>query len=624
MTTVIECTRLIKADGPLTKKLHLAADGKLANDSSQCRMSRGRAERAPLVDLRAFATLIEATPSNVALALGRLRDGLPDAVQVVVKRDLKAGKPGFIARTQDNFVYRKGKPALALHDYDTKGMPPDVKARVAALGGFTGALAAVCPGFAEAGYVRRRSTSANVVNIDTGEEYQTDGEHVFLTVADGSDARRYLYALHDRAWLNGFGWTMVGKAGQLLERSIVDKMVCAAERLVFEAAPDLEGPLKQLERKATVHDGPPLDTVAACPDLTARETADLKQLKAAAAEDRQGEAATAKAAFVEERTAKLVARGVDPARAKETAKAWSRGVLRPDATLEFDDPEIGTRTVADVLADPEAYIDEALADPIEGVEYGQQTAKILRRPTGEVFVNSFAHGGALYRLVYDARSVEEAILAAPKEEATRTLFRLIARADVDAVDRKRLCRLAGARSGLGTRVAEKMVKEAIAEHEEAEAEEQRKRNERESTKARLSVPPPDAEAAPVMRQWDDILANVSGPTPPMRDVEGWPVAVEERTVAGLHELTANAANDEVEEDADAKTRLPAPKIQLLTKHSLQSLEIELSDHMTFVAKTKHGDRAVAPHSRFLTHWLKYKRSRLPTLRAVITATLVLP
>ena len=397
----IELTRLIKANGPLTKKLHLTAGGKLDNDSTQCQMATGRIERIQLDDWREFGPLIEATPRNVAWALGSMLDGLPDTAHLTVKDDPQTGQSGFVARTADNFIYRPNRPAFILIDFDLKGMPDDVKARIEALGGFAGALTSVAPAIADAGYIERRSTSAGVHNPETGETYPSEGRHLYLLAQDGADARRFLYALHDRAWLNDLGWHMVGKAGQMLERSIIDRMVCAPERLVFEAAPDLEAPLKQRERKATVHDRPPLDTKDACADLTARETAEIKRLKAASAEDKKDEAAKAKAAFVEERTAKLVARGVDPAKAKETAEARSQGVLKEDVTLEFDDRAIGTKTVADVLADPEAYIGKALADPIEGVEYGRQTAKVLRRPTGEVFINSYAHGGAQYRLVRD-------------------------------------------------------------------------------------------------------------------------------------------------------------------------------------------------------------------------------
>ena len=208
-------------------------------------------------------------------------------------------------------------------------MPDVVRIRIDGLGGFIGALAAVCPGAASAGYIERRSTSAGVGNAATGERYQSDGRHLYLVVKDGADAKRFLCALHDRAWLLALVGYWIGKAGQLLDRSIIDRMVCAPERFVFEAAPDLESPLEQRPRPATVHDGAPLDTLAACPDLSAHEVGELQRLKAAAAIALKHEAATANAAFVEEQVGNAVERGVDPARARAAAEASSRGVLRP-------------------------------------------------------------------------------------------------------------------------------------------------------------------------------------------------------------------------------------------------------------------------------------------------------
>ena len=65
---------------------------------------------------------------------------------------------------------------------------------------------------------------------------------------------------------HGLGWMMVGAGGQLLERRIVDRMVYAPERLVFEGAPVLDPPLAQdqASRAPIVTDGPPIDTRAVC------------------------------------------------------------------------------------------------------------------------------------------------------------------------------------------------------------------------------------------------------------------------------------------------------------------------------------------------------------------------
>ena len=40
---------------------------------------------------------------------------------------------------------------------------------------------------------------------------------------DGGDTERFLKTLHDRCWLAGLGWHLIGKAGQLLDRSIIDR-----------------------------------------------------------------------------------------------------------------------------------------------------------------------------------------------------------------------------------------------------------------------------------------------------------------------------------------------------------------------------------------------------------------
>ena len=79
-------------------------------------------------------------------------------------------------------------------------------------------------------------------------------------------------------------------------------------------------------------------------------------------------------------------------------------MLRPDIELPFDDPELAGCTVGDVLADPERFEGETLADPLEGVAYGRCVAKIMRRADGTPWIHSFAHGRTIYELKHDATS----------------------------------------------------------------------------------------------------------------------------------------------------------------------------------------------------------------------------
>ena len=614
----IEITRLVKSDGPLTKRIHLDPQGALANDSGDCRMSQGTMSRQPLPDLRAFAALIETTPRNTAYALGTMRPGLPDSLKLVTKQDPRAGAPGFATRTQGTFVYEAARPALVLCDFDTKGMLLDVKRRLLEMDGFRGGLAAVCHGLAAAGRVHRRSTSANIVNGTTGETYQSHGQHVFVLVRDGSDAKRFLYTLHDRCWLAGLGWYIVGAAGQLLERSIIDRAVCAPERLVFEANPDLGPPLRQERRAAVVHDGPPLDTVTACHNLKKSEKAELDARKAAAAHPLGEERKKARKAFVDVHVERAVARGMDRDKARTMAERWGEGVLRPGAMLVFDDRDLGEVDVAAILADPDRFDGATLADPIEGVGYGRNCA-IVQIRSDEVQIYSFAHGGAIYKLQHDFASVEAAILAGAETDAVDILCRYGFRADLDKAEKKQLAKLAGERAGVGQRIAESMLADAAAARRKKAAQAVREENAAISTRMRIDEIMPDAEIGPVMELLDDILTAISANEPPMRDVEGLPVEVQCRETPGLHELTPRGANDEEEE----KSRLPSPKNFLLTGHDRESLEILIGDYIAFIRKTADGERSVAPPAKVINHFMKYRRSHMPRVYAVQTMPLVL-
>ena len=58
---------------------------------------------------------------------------------------------------------------------------------------------------------------------------------IMCSSRDGGDVERFLKDLHDRCWLHGFGWHLIGGAGQLLDRSIVDRMVGFGERFALKA-----------------------------------------------------------------------------------------------------------------------------------------------------------------------------------------------------------------------------------------------------------------------------------------------------------------------------------------------------------------------------------------------------
>src|SRR5215831_18589992 len=165
-------------------------------------------------------------------------------------------------------------------------MPKDVSERIDAAGDMWNALLTVAPELANAARVSRASTSAGLYRSDTGESIPgSNGVHHFVLVLDGGDIERFLKDLHDRCWLHGFGWDLIGRAGQLLDRSIVDRMVGFGERLCFEGAPEIVAPLAQDQAKRVpeAFEGDAIDSARAVPRLSVYERHRVKEAKGASA-----------------------------------------------------------------------------------------------------------------------------------------------------------------------------------------------------------------------------------------------------------------------------------------------------------------------------------------------------
>jgi hypothetical protein len=626
----IEIVEFAKVDGPLTKRIRLDSEGLLRSDGSACLMSEGTAWRRKFDRLEQFAACIANLAPNRAIALGALRPGLAEQVRIVTKDRLAESDvlpaSETIARTGDYIAYRQDGPSLALIDIDTKGMSQAARKRIDAIGGFLPALLSVLPELGTVGHVIRASTGAGLSRLDTGERLVgSNGRHVFVLVRDGADIKRFLTVLHKRCWLAGFGWLTLGASGQFLERSPIDRTVFALERLVFEAAPILEPPLAQdlSTRMPMVNEGPPLDTRAACPDLSVVEQARWQNLLDAEKGRLRPEAEKARAAFVARQAEIIVGRtGCTFAAARHSATRQCDGILLPDVELPFDDAELCGATVGDVLARPDSFVGATLADPLEGPDYGRGKAKIMCRPDGSLWINSFAHGRTVYELKHDATSVEANLAAGNPAEAADRFVRLSPVADLSSAEELRLRDRASQLSGVKPRALKTMIDDArrMAQHEHVLAERERQAAEPGDGRVRLNVPPPDAERLPVLRAVDEVLRSVEAAEPPMRDLEGYPIEVRCRQPLGLHMLSAAGSNL----TDPHNTRLPPPALPLLTRHTKYTVAHEIERHIEFVAGKNGNLRSVALPPIFVEHWIEYRDSTLPRVGCVATAPLVLP
>ena len=175
----------------------------------------------------------------------------------------------------------------------------------------------------------------------------------------------------------------------MLARSPVDLAMRSRVQPIFEGAPDLGPGLAQTPRLAVANNGGALDTVRACKPLSAAEEAEYKRRVADAKAAKRPEADRRRDEWVDARVAAMVAKGMHRSRGANGSaerrnqntgggRRSSPDVLPHLFKLEF--AELGVVTVADVLANPELYIEKTLADPHEGVEYGRQTAILYKGP----------------------------------------------------------------------------------------------------------------------------------------------------------------------------------------------------------------------------------------------------
>ena len=235
--------------------------------------------------------------------------------------------------------------------------------------------------------------------------------HHYVLVCDGGDVERFLKDLHERCWLYGLGWHLVGGAGQLLDRSIVDRMVGYGERLCFEGAPIIASPLAQDQAKRAPEaiEGEAINSALAVPRLTPYERQRVIEAKAASAKALGKSATEVRNKHDKELAEKVAAKSGTPmVTAVRLVKARHHGVLFSDVELQFDHLD-GLVTVGAVMADPDRYVGETLADPMEGVDYGRCKAMVMRRGDGDLFIHSFAHGRGIYRLRHDLKSAKAAL-----------------------------------------------------------------------------------------------------------------------------------------------------------------------------------------------------------------------
>jgi hypothetical protein len=611
---------LIKKGGPnpvMSKRIFLDEQEKVCSDGSQCLMAQGTATRATAETAADLAEHIIACGTDQAIALGALRADLPNSANITIPAKLK-DNPGAITRSRDFIDYRSGAPAWALIDFDTKGMPASVAASIEAVGGTWNALLNVAPGLQRAARVSRASTSSGLYRPDTGMQFSgSGGTHHYILVKDASDIERFLRDLHDRCWQHGLGWHLIGRAGQLLDRSLVDRMVAYGERLCFEGAPVVEPPLAQdvTERIPDVFEGEPIDTELVIPRLTEYQRHLIDEVKAESAEALGKAAAEIRAQHDQTLAERISAKsGMPIDSASRFVAARHRGVLLPHLDLDFD--HLGIVSVAEVIADPDRFVGETLADPLEGADYGRCKAKVMRGDDGRLLIHSYAHGRAIYLVRHDARSAKAAIAKAPVDGLVDYAMAILAMTEMEADELTDFANTVAKKADVGVQA----VKARIAKD----------RREREQAKRKATLvsggdgrwtrprPQPDGELLPTTKFLDEVLGSDQREEPPMRDASGNFVEVRVTKQWALHLLTADGTNAAV---GDAET-LKAPAEPTLVRLTPTGVEMLVERYVAFRVEKKNAVYFGALPGPFVTALMQFSPSVIPVVRAINTAPLV--
>ena len=369
------------------------------------------------------------------------------------------------------------------------------------------------------------------------------------------------------------------------------------------------------KRNPEIFEGETIDTELVVPPLTDYERQRVKEDKQASA-DALGRAAAEIRGEHDRVLAQQISEksGMPIISASRLVAVRHRGVLWPHLDLDFD--HLGILSVAQVLADPDRFIGETLADPLEGAAYGRCKAIVMRGDDGGLLIHSFAHGRAIYLLRHDVRSAKAAIAQAPVDGLIDYAMTILAATDMEADEHSDFVSIVARTAGVGVGAVKVRITKERREREQAE----RKKAMASGGDGRLirPRPQPDGELGPTTKFLDEVLASDQREEPPMRDASGNLVEVRVREPWSLHLLTADGTNAAVE---DAETmRAPAePGLNRLTPTGLKML---VERYVRFDVQKRNDSYFGTLPGPFVAALMEFSPSDIPVVRAINTAPLV--
>lgn len=372
---------------PVMTKVFRLVDGAL-HKTTAASMSRGTARRLSVATLAELAEVLDGLTPAQAVTWG----ACAREHAAIVPEAATATTPGAIARTREHFQFPAG-PGVLMLDHDGT---PDEALDVDTL---RERLISACPALADAPMLARPSVSSGIQAADGRVLTGPTRHRLYIPVSNASripEAGRAICAL---LWAGGHGWFEVGRAGQALERTLIDASVWQPERLDFCAPPVLHDGLVRPGAGHRIYGNP-----AARFDLglliDAADAAIVRQAQAAkksARERVRGDCAAQRERWATEHAPELAQRRkIAAEKAREVLiRASEAGVLMGDFELIAHDGTLVA--VGDVLDDPDRWHNARFADPLDPDD-DRRVAVVNLRSGTRPYLFSHRHGGVRFEL----------------------------------------------------------------------------------------------------------------------------------------------------------------------------------------------------------------------------------